>query len=163
MLPLLLVLFIVVPLVELYVIIQVGQAIGPLPTIGLLLLDSIAGSMLLRSQGREAWRRFNEAISAGRVPGREVANGAMIIFGGALLLAPGFITDIVGALFLIPPTRAILRRLLARAVGRRFVVARPSGGRMRPGGPRRGPREDAGRDVDGTAHDVHPDRGRLAP
>jgi UPF0716 protein FxsA len=160
MLPLLLLLFIVVPLVELYVIIQVGQAIGALPTIGLLLLDSILGSLLLRSQGRVAWRRFNEAIARGRVPAREVVDGGMIIFGGALLLTPGFVTDIFGALFLLPPTRAILRRLLGRAAGRRIVVATPFGA-MRPG--RRGPARGTPRDwdVEGSAHDVDNDPGRL--
>jgi UPF0716 protein FxsA len=160
MLPLLLVLFIIVPLVELYVIIQVGQAIGAAPTIALLLLDSIAGSLLLRSQGRGAWRRFNQAIATGRVPAREVADGAMIIFGGALLLTPGFVTDVFGALFLLPPTRAILRRVLGRAASRRFTVATPFG-RMRPGdaGRGRGRREDG--TVDGTAHDVRSDPGRL--
>jgi UPF0716 protein FxsA len=160
MLPLLLLLFIVVPLVELYVIIQVGQAIGALPTIALLLLDSIVGSLLLRSQGRTAWRRFNEAIGGGRVPAREVADGAMVIFGGALLLTPGFVTDILGALFLLPPTRALLRRLLGRAAARRVVVATPFG-TMRRG--RRSPPPGSGQDwdVEGSAHDVDRDPGRL--
>jgi UPF0716 protein FxsA len=160
MLPVLLLLFIVVPLVELYVIIQVGQAIGALPTVGLLLLDSIAGSLLLRSQGRTAWRRFNAAIASGRVPAREVADGAMIIFGGALLLTPGFVTDVFGALFLLPPTRALLRRLLGRVAARRIVVATPFGA-MRPGGrgPARGRRQDW--DVEGSAHDVDDGAGRL--
>jgi UPF0716 protein FxsA len=161
MLPLLLLLFIVVPLVELYVIIQVGQAIGAPLTIALLLLDSVAGSLLVRTQGRGAWRRFNEAIAAGRVPAREVADGALIIFGGALLVAPGFVTDVLGALFLLPPTRAVLRRLLARAAGRRFVVATPFGA-MRSGDRfRRGRGPAGGWDVDGTAHDVSTEPGRL--
>src|SRR5919106_5442556 len=100
MLALLVALFIVVPLVELYVIIQVGQAIGALPTIGMLVADSVLGSLLLRSQGRGAWRRFNEAMAAGRAPAREVLDGGLIIFGGALLLTPGFITDVPGLLLL---------------------------------------------------------------
>jgi UPF0716 protein FxsA len=159
MLPLLLLLFIVVPLVELYVIIQVGEAIGAPLTIALLLLDSVVGSLLVRTQGRGAWRRFNEAIAAGRVPAREVADGALIIFGGALLVAPGFVTDVFGALFLLPPTRALLRRLLARTAGRRFAVATPFGA-MRSGG-RFGRRPGRGWDVDGTAHDVSGEPGRL--
>jgi UPF0716 protein FxsA len=117
-------LFIVVPLVELYVIIQVGQEIGALPTIAILVADSVLGSILLRSQGRAAWRRFNEAMSAGRVPAREVLDGALVIFGGALLLTPGFITDVVGLVLLVPPTRALVRRVLVRVFARRFVVAR---------------------------------------
>ena len=85
-------LFIVVPIIELFVIIQVGEAIGVLPTIALLVADSILGAMLMRSQGRVAWRRFNAALAEGRIPHREVLDGALVIFGGALLLTPGFIT-----------------------------------------------------------------------
>src|SRR5689334_3623602 len=142
MLFLLVLLFIAVPIVEIYVIIQVGQAIGALWTIALLVADSIIGSMLMRSQGRTAWRRFNEAIAAGRVPGREVVDGALVIFGGALLLTPGFVTDFFGATFLLPPTRAFIRRLLVRRFAGRLTISRP---------PR--PR---GYDVDGTASEVDP-------
>jgi UPF0716 protein FxsA len=116
---LLIALFIVVPLVELYVIIQVGGAIGVLPTIAILLADSILGSMLLRSQGRAAWQRFQAALAERRPPAREVFDGAMIIVGGTLLLTPGFITDIVGLILLIPPTRAIVRRGLTAFAKRR--------------------------------------------
>src|SRR3954471_7267752 len=112
MFPLLVLLFIVVPLVELYVIIQVGQAIGVWWTIGLLLADSILGSILMRSQGRAAWRRFQLALAEGRAPAREVLDGVLVIFGGAFLLTPGFVTDIAGAVLLLPPTRAVLRRVL---------------------------------------------------
>ena len=115
-------LFIVVPIVELYVIIQIGSLIGVWPTIALLLADALLGSLLLRHQGRGAWRRFNAAIAERRFPGREVADGLLIAIGGTLLLTPGFVTDIVGAIFLIPPTRAIIRRLMRGYVGRRFVV-----------------------------------------
>jgi UPF0716 protein FxsA len=141
----LLALFVVVPLVELYVIIQVGQAIGALPTIALLIADSILGWMLLRSQGRAAWRRFNAAIEQARVPGREVVDGVLVIFGGALLLTPGFVTDVLGMLLLLPPTRAIVRRLLVRRVAWRVRVSGP---------PRR--RSRGGWDVDGTATEVDP-------
>ena len=106
MLPALIVLFIVVPIVELAVIIQVGQAIGLWPTLAILVADSILGSVLMRSQGRAAWRRFNDTLAAGRPPAREVLDGVLIIFGGALLLTPGFVTDIAGLIFLVPPTRA---------------------------------------------------------
>src|SRR5919199_3606483 len=120
---LLIVLFIVVPIAELAVIIQVGQLIGVWWTIALLLADSVLGSMLMRSQGRAAWRRFNAALAAGRPPAREVLDGALVIFGGALLLTPGFITDIFGLAFLLPPTRAVLRRLLVRRFAHRMVVS----------------------------------------
>src|SRR3954469_4444114 len=102
--PLLFLLFIVVPLAELYVIIQVGEAIGVLPTIALLLLDSILGSLLMRSQGRRAWQRFTEAVQVGRPPAREVLDGALVLLGGAFLLTPGFLSDILGVLLLLPPT-----------------------------------------------------------
>jgi UPF0716 protein FxsA len=115
-------LFIVLPLAELYVILKVGDAIGVLPTIALLALDSVLGSMLLRAQGRAVWRRFNETIAAGRMPHREVIDGVLVIFGGAFLITPGFITDVVGVLLLLPPTRALIRRGLARRLGRRVAV-----------------------------------------
>src|SRR3712207_3598417 len=102
MLPALLLLFIVVPIVELAVILQVGSLIGLWWTIALLVADSILGSVLMRSQGRAAWRRFNDALAAGRPPAREVVDGVLVIFGGALLLTPGFVTDILGLLLLIP-------------------------------------------------------------
>jgi UPF0716 protein FxsA len=156
---LLLVLFIAVPIAELAVIIQVGQAIGLWWTIALLIADSVLGSMLMRSQGRAAWRRFSEAVAARRVPAREVADGVLIIFGGALLLTPGFITDLFGLLFLLPPTRALIRRLFLREAMRRITVsisdARVSAGAS--DGRRNGRRRDP--DVDGTAVDV--DRDRL--
>ena len=101
--------FIVVPIVEIYVIIQVGQAIGALWTVLLLIADSIIGARLLR--GRAAGLgSFQDAMAAGRIPHREILDGVLIIIGGAFLLTPGFVTDIFGLLLLMPPTRAVLRR-----------------------------------------------------
>jgi UPF0716 protein FxsA len=150
-------LFIVVPIAELYVIIQIGSLIGVWPTIALLLADAVLGSLLLRHQGRGAWRRFNAAIAERRFPGREVADGLLIAIGGTLLLTPGFLTDIVGAIFLIPPTRAIVRRLMRGYVGRRFViVGMPgSGGSTGPATPRRH------YDFDATAEEVDEEGHRL--
>lgn len=125
---LLVLLFILVPIAELYVIIQVGEAIGVVPTLLLLLADAVLGSLLLRHQGRGAWRRFNEAIAQRRFPGKEVADGVLIVLGGSLLLAPGFLTDLVGIFLLIPPTRAIARGLLKRFTVGRFTVVGMSGG-----------------------------------
>ena len=113
-------LFIAVPIAELYVILQVGDAIGVVPTILLLAADSLLGSMLLRNQGRSVWRQFNETLGAGRMPHREVFDGVAVIFGGALLITPGFLTDVLGLLLLIPPTRSLLRRFAARRLGKRF-------------------------------------------
>src|ERR1700710_2964417 len=131
---LLFILFIVVPIAELYVIFQVGQAIGVLPTIALLIADSILGAVLMRTQGRAAWRRFNAAISEGRVPTREVLDGVLVVFGGALLLTPGFISDVVGILFLLPPTRALIRRVALRNVAARMAASATSWGMGRVGG-----------------------------
>jgi UPF0716 protein FxsA len=152
---LLVILFIAVPIAELAVIIQVGQTIGVWWTIAILVADSVLGSLLMRSQGRAVWRRFNGALQAGRAPAREVADGVLVIFGGALLLTPGFITDILGLLLLLPPTRAVIRRLFLRQAMRRMTVTMAAGPRM----PRNGQRRDA--DVDGTAVDVEPRSGRL--
>jgi UPF0716 protein FxsA len=164
MLPFLLLLFIVVPIVELFVILQVGQAIGVLPTIALLIADSILGSVLMRSQGRTVWRRFNVALADGRVPHREVLDGVLVIFGGALLLTPGFATDILGLLLLIPPTRALIRGVLARRLLPRLVVSGLGGirGAPSPGGfgPRPGrPDDPRDADVEGSATEV--DQKRL--
>ena len=118
----LLVLFIVVPLAELYVILEVADAIGAPLTVLILAVDSIIGSLLLKSQGRAVWRRFNETMAAGRMPHREVLDGVLVIFGGAFLITPGFITDVVGLLLLLPPTRFVMRRLLTRALGGRVAI-----------------------------------------
>ncbi|MFT3865806.1 MAG: FxsA family protein [Solirubrobacterales bacterium] len=135
---LLVLLFIVVPIAELYVIIQVGEAIGVVPTLLLLLLDAVLGSWLLKHEGRNAWRRFNQALAERRIPAKEVADGFLVILGGALLIAPGFITDVFGILFLIPPTRAVARRILHRwTLGRVAIVGVPVGAAM--GGFGRGP------------------------
>jgi UPF0716 protein FxsA len=169
---LLVLLFIVVPIAELYVIIQVGEWIGVWPTLLLLLLDAIVGSWLLKHEGRAAWRRFNEALAERRIPAKEVADGFLVILGGALLIAPGFITDIFGILFLIPPTRALARKILYRfTVGRVAIVGFPGGSVGGSwGGGRRGPegRDGANRgyDYDVDAEEVDEDADfdhRLPP
>lgn len=157
--PFLIILFIVVPILELYVIIQVGQLIGVLPTLILLLADALLGSWLLKHEGRGAWRRFNEALAARRFPGKEVADGVLIVIGGTLLLTPGFLTDIFGLLLLLPPTRAIARRVLKRLTIGRFAVV-GLGGDSEPGpfGPGSagspGPRSGRDYDIDATAEEV---------
>jgi UPF0716 protein FxsA len=167
-LPLLFVIFILVPLLELYVIIQVGQEIGALPTIAILVADSILGSLLLRAQGRSAWRRFNEAVARGRVPTNEVLDGVLVIFGGAFLVTPGFLTDIAGILLLLPPTRAFVRSVLLRNVAARMAagatswgIGRVSGRRGRgPDGPG-GPGAGQSYDVEGTATESEQRQERL--
>ena len=162
---LLLVVFIVVPLAELYLLIQVGQAIGAPLTIALLLADSLLGAVLMRSQGRAAWMRLNAALAEGRVPGREVIDGALVIFGGALLLTPGFLTDILGLALLVPPTRAVIRRVLLARFGERIVASAAGGAGPRMfafGAPPRTRARTADEDVvDSSATDLHPRRGEL--
>src|SRR5918997_5504419 len=153
-LALLVVIFIGVPIAELYVIYKVGDAIGVLPTLLLLAADSVLGSLLLRSQGRSVWRRFNEAMAAGRVPHKELQHGVAVIFGAAFLITPGFLTDVVGLLLLLPPTRAVILRLLTRAIARR-VSARVVVGDVRD-------RPPSHADVEGTATE-HPGPGRSDP
>ena len=118
--PLLLVLFVILPIAELYVIIQVGHAIGVLNTIGVLLLVSFVGSWLVKREGLAVWRRFNEQVQAGMVPGKEIADGVMILLAGALLISPGFLTDVVGVFLLLPPVRATVRALLVRRTANRI-------------------------------------------
>ncbi|WP_372787684.1 FxsA family protein [Paraconexibacter sp.] len=157
--PLLILLFLIVPIAELYVIIQVGQAIGALNTVGILILDSIVGSLLLRSQGRAVWRRFNDALAAGRAPAREVLDGVLVIFGGALLITPGFLSDVFGILMLAPPSRVVIRRILTRRLTSRaaFVVAGPAGAAGADAAMRARRRRRPGRGddvVDGTATEI---------
>ena len=144
----LLLIFIVLPITELYVIYLVGDAIGIWWTLGLLAADSVLGSLLLRSQGRAVWTRFQEAMAAGRMPHKEVQDGVAVIFGGAFLITPGFLTDIFGLVLLVPPTRKVVIRLFSKSAVRfmtaRFVVR----------GPGRRPHPDA--DVEGTATEYPP-------
>ncbi len=119
--------FLVVPLLELYVLIQVGQAIGALETIAVLILMGVVGGWLMKREGLGAVRRIQAQVQRGQVPGRELVDGFLILFGGALMLTPGFLTDVLGLSLLVPPLRAAVRRTLARQLQARVV------GRGRPG------------------------------
>jgi UPF0716 protein FxsA len=139
MVPILAIAFILIPLAELAVLIAVGNWIGLVPTLVLLLAVSVAGAWLAKREGLAAWRRFQLALTEGRMPSVEVADGAMILLAGALLLTPGFLSDVIGVLLLLPPTRALARRVAPRLAerrrlrrgGRRVVVvdgtSRPAG------------------------------------
>ena len=150
---LLIVLFIVVPIAELYVILKIGDVIGWLPTLALLVADSLLGTWLMRSQGRTVWNRFQETMQSGRIPHREVFDGVLVIFGGAFLITPGFLTDVVGFLLLVPPTRSLFRRWLIRRGGRMFGFSVATGRRA----PAAAPGDDF--DVEGTAYET--DQPRL--
>ena len=122
MVPLLVILFIGVPFAELYVLIQVGHAIGVLNTLGLLLLVSIVGAWLAKREGIGVIRRMQAALNAGRVPGAELVDGFLILLAAALMLTPGFLTDIVAISLLLPPVRAVVRRTLRRSFARRIEI-----------------------------------------
>ncbi|HEV2755861.1 MAG TPA: FxsA family protein [Actinomycetota bacterium] len=132
MAPVLAVLLLVVPVVELAVIVQVAGEIGVLNTLGLLILVSVAGAWLLKQQGVAVWRSLQATMARGEMPTKEATDGALILLGGALLLTPGFVTDLVGLVFLIPPTRAFVksgfRKLLGTWAAKRFGAAGKAGG-----------------------------------
>jgi UPF0716 protein FxsA len=143
-----LVLLICWPVAELLVAIKVADAIGVLDTIVLLIAGWPIGVWALRSQGGAAWRRLGAAVSERRPPTREVVDGALVLVGGLLLIVPGFITDVVGIILLLPPTRAPARALLVRGLQSRLVV-QATRFTSKP------------YDVDSTARDV--DQPRLRP
>ena len=124
--------FLVIPIVEIYVLIQVGQVIGAWWTVVLLVADSLFGSWLLRREGVRAWRALQTALTEGRMPARELADAALIVFGGTLMITPGFVSDIVGLVAILPFTRPVARRMLTAVVARRLVVVRDT---RRPGPP----------------------------
>lgn len=154
------VIFVVWPLAELFVIVKVSEAIGFIWMLLLLIISWPVGSRILRAQGRAAWRQFVDAIQTGRPPANEVLNGALVLAGGLLLMVPGFITDVIGLLLLLPPTRALARRAVARHhssvwVGRAANLGSASGfrgNRRNPGGNGAGAHQDY--DADATAVDI---------
>jgi UPF0716 protein FxsA len=135
------------PLLELFVAFEVSQLIGVTYTVLLILLSVPVGIWAVRSQGRAVWRRLADGIAIGRPPARDVLDGALVLIGGVLFILPGFISDIFGALLLLPPSRAGVRRLLVRNFQGRFV--------RQMGGFSTGRRAY---DVDSTATDVEQPR-----
>lgn len=115
--------FILVPLAELYVLIQVGGLIGIWPTIALLIVDSVIGAWLMKREGGRAWQALRARLDAGRMPGRELADGVLVVIGAALMLSPGFVTDALGLLLVVPVTRPFFRRLLTAYAAQRASVA----------------------------------------
>ena len=144
-----LLLLILWPVAELFVAIKVAEAIGVLLTVVLLIAGMPVGVWLTRSEGRAAWRRLSAAVATGRPPGRAVIDGALVLVGGVLFIVPGFISDGLGLLLLLAPSRSAVGSAIARNFQSRLVVAatRFSGG----------PHSDY--DVDSTATDI--DRPQL--
>ena len=113
--------FLIIPIIELFVIIQVGQVIGAWNTIALLLAVSLVGAWLVKREGLGVLRRFRARLDEGAIPGRELADGVLILLAGALLLTPGFVTDVFGVLLLLPPVRSAVRGVVfARFATRTF-------------------------------------------
>lgn len=129
----LLVAFLAVPLLEIYLLIKVGKVIGALPTVGLVVLTAVMGAFLIRAQGLSTYRRLQTALAQGEVPAVEMLEGVVLLVSGALLLTPGFFTDTLGFLALVPPLR---RRILRRIVQRAFVGPEARDGTRGPEGPR---------------------------
>lgn len=130
-------LFLLVPLIEIYVLIQVGGLIGVWPTVFLVVLTALVGAVLLRYQGIATLLRVRGALMRGEAPAQALLEGVVLVFGGVLLLTPGFVTDVVGFVCLIPVTRrALLAWATARALGRLWAPA----GTGRTGGPGAGSR-----------------------
>ncbi|MGN6634389.1 MAG: FxsA family protein [Oryzihumus sp.] len=115
------ILLVVVPIAEISVIVAVGKAIGGWQTFFLLLVESALGAWLVRREGAKTWQALRVALQTGRMPSRELTDAALVLVGGTLLLAPGFLTDIVGFFFVLPVTRPLARRLLERAVAARLL------------------------------------------
>ncbi|KAB0667508.1 FxsA family protein [Oryzomonas japonica] len=121
--------FTIVPIIEVWLLIKIGRVIGALPTVAVLLAISLAGAWLARSQGFRVVAAIRDELAAGRMPGAQILDGALILTGGILLLTPGFFTDFIGLFFLIPATRTLLKRWLGIWLERRlrqgsFVVRR---------------------------------------
>lgn len=124
-------LFIVLPLIELAVIIQVGSLIGVLPTFAIMVLSALIGSWLCKREGLGVLRRINASLDAGRVPTTELADGALIVLAGCMMITPGFVTDLAGILLLLPPVRAMVRKVVVarsrRRIDRAVAGAGPAG------------------------------------
>ena len=153
---LLLAVFVIVPVIEIALFIEVGGRIGLWSTLGLVFLTAIVGTWLLRAQGLATLQRARSELDGGRLPARELFDGACLLVAGAFLLTPGFFTDGVGFLLLLPPFRTMLRLYFGKRIAVHVATARHDGpGRPRPGGgPRGRARDDEGVTIDGSYRDV---------
>lgn len=137
--PILVTIFLIVPIIEIYLLIQVGGLIGILPTMGLVVLTAVVGVALLRAQGMQTYLRFNQAMSEGRLPATEILEGLALLVGGALLLTPGFFTDFIGFICLIPFSRKALIGLISARynpisnLNMHNVRSKPQGGNVYDG------------------------------
>ena len=132
--------FVVLPVVEIYLLIQVGQVIGAWWTVLLLIADGFLGAWLMKREGGRAWRALREALEQRKMPARELADAALILVGGTLLLTPGFLSDVLGFFFVLPFTRPVARVALTRYLTRKFLTGPGAPGFTGFGGPTEGPR-----------------------
>lgn len=152
--PLIFLALVVMPIVELTVIVQVAEEVGVLETLALLIAISIAGAWLLKQQGLQTWRSLQATTARGEVPTKEATDGALILFGGALLLTPGFVTDVFGILLLLPPTRAVVKSSFRKMFAGWAVRRAGPAGKVYTAtvtGVRRGPREQPDVKTSGSA------------
>jgi UPF0716 protein FxsA len=161
--PILLLLFIGIPILEIAVFIRVGDLIGLWPTIATVLLTAMAGTALLRHQGLATLAKARANLDAGALPVKEIFDGACLLVGGVLLLTPGFVTDAMGLALLMPPVRTVLRRFLSTRIKTEVHMrGADSGGgatNMNPGAARRPGGTSSGRSdiIDGDFVDVTPE------
>lgn len=155
----LILLFLLMPAVELGLLIQVDKLIGFWPTIGMIILTGIAGSYLARREGLSVWGRLNDRLNAGGLPGKELLDGVIILVAGALLVTPGVLTDVIGFLGLIPWTRAGIRKVVMNRIQKKVDSGGLQmqfgffGGGFGAGGPYDAGSFDAG-GFDGDVHDA---------
>lgn len=151
---LLVLLFVIVPIAELAVLIQVGRSIGVLPTILMLILFSVAGAVIAKREGMAVWKRFKDSLSRGATPSAEIADGFLVLLGGALLLTPGFLTDFLGLVLVFPVSRAAVKRGLRRGTGwllfQRFPYLAPLAAAFSGGAHRKGKVPVEGQVIDPT-------------
>ena len=127
---LLFLLFLIVPMIEIYLLLVIGSIIGPLPTIFMVVFTAVVGAWLLRIEGFNTWFRLQQSLAQGKVPALEMVEGPILLVGGALLLTPGFFTDLLGFLCLLPSTR----RRIAQYIIKRWMIQRTPGGPKGPSG-----------------------------
>lgn len=116
----LLALFVIVPFVELYILIELGKSIGALPTLGIVVITGIAGAALAKHQGLGVWQRIQTELSYGHMPGDVLFDGVLILIGSVLLLTPGILTDITGFILLIPPGRFMVKKYVKAWVDKKL-------------------------------------------
>jgi UPF0716 protein FxsA len=165
MAPFILLLFIALPIVELVVLIKIGAAIGALDTIGLMILSAIVGTALVRAQGLATLNRVRDSLARDIFPAKAVFDGICLLTAGILFIFPGFVSDAVGLLLVLPPVRALLRTLIWRYLaargetrvwvnGEEVTPHPPQGPEGRPDGRA----DESGRTIEGSWHEVDNDR-----